>query len=555
MFFPAGGASGPLGLQRWSNGGFRQGVPGNTQRHMTRLRERDRRPVVTFFLVLAVITGIRLLLAGFCEPGVDEAHYVLFGRHLAWGYLDHPPLVALTARIGSLVADEALAARLVPILCSVLSLLVLRRLALELYDDERIALGAVLLLLLMPYEHLLMVALLPDATLNLFWCLTLLFFWKALHGKGWTWWLVTGACFGLALLSKYHAMLLPLCLFGYLLASDNYRHWLLRPQPWLALFVGLLLFVPNILWNMRHDWISYRFQFSRGGGEHFNLDRVFEILGVQAAVWSPFIFLLLLVVFLLTLLRWKNEKDAYLFWTSAPVFLFFYGAGMFNQVLPHWVAPGWWSGALLVSVVLCRAIQQDSPSSKIWRVAAWVAAITGFIMSALVYLALFFPLGRMVYKQVLQWTTLPAGISIHPELPVHYPDEKDLTNELFGWQEAADGISAVRNKLPRPARTFLFSDRFYTLGQLGVFLEPETVLVTLREQVDQYRLWHSPGSLKGWDGLYIDDNRFDADFNRYRSLFDWCAETGQFVTGKRGPYVVRKLQVFYCRGYNGRLVP
>jgi len=141
-----------------------------------------------FWLFLTGITAFRLLLANKFGLGVDESHYLLYSRHLAWGYFDHPPMVAFLAALTTLFGDSVFFARLGPILCSAASLILLRYLALALYRNERVALGAAILIHLMPYQHLLLVGLLPDAVLNVFWCgtlpvagfltsLTLIFLW------------------------------------------------------------------------------------------------------------------------------------------------------------------------------------------------------------------------------------------------------------------------------------------------------------------------------------------------------------------------------------------
>ena len=226
-----------------------------------------------FWLFLAGITAFRLLLADKFGLGVDESHYVLFSRRLAWGYFDHPPMVAFLAAGTTLAGNSVFFVRLGPIICSVLGVILMRYLALGLYRDERVAFWAAVLLNLMPYQHLLMVALLPDATLNFFWCGTLLTFWYALKNGKWPLWILAGLLFGGALLSKYHAVLLPLCLVGYLLTSSNHRFWLGRIQPYVAGLTGLAVFMPNILWNARHDWISYAYQLGRGSGDGLNFGK------------------------------------------------------------------------------------------------------------------------------------------------------------------------------------------------------------------------------------------------------------------------------------------
>ena len=87
-----------------------------------------------FWLFLAFITASRLLLADKFGLGVDESHYLLYSRHLAWGYFDHPPMVAFLAALTTLLGDSVFLVRLGPIVCSSVSLILLRYLLLYLLD-------------------------------------------------------------------------------------------------------------------------------------------------------------------------------------------------------------------------------------------------------------------------------------------------------------------------------------------------------------------------------------------------------------------------------------
>ena len=85
------------------------------------------------WLLLALVTAARLLLAGRFGLGVDESHYLLYSRRLAWGYFDHPPMVAFLAALTSQFGEGVFVVRLGPIFCSTVSLILLRLLALALY--------------------------------------------------------------------------------------------------------------------------------------------------------------------------------------------------------------------------------------------------------------------------------------------------------------------------------------------------------------------------------------------------------------------------------------
>ena len=70
---------------------------------------------IGFWSLLSLVTLVRLALADTMGLGVDESHYALYARHLDWGYVDHPPMVAWLAALGSLPADTPFFLRLLPI--------------------------------------------------------------------------------------------------------------------------------------------------------------------------------------------------------------------------------------------------------------------------------------------------------------------------------------------------------------------------------------------------------------------------------------------------------
>src|SRR6188768_2240898 len=70
----------------------------------------------TGLLILALV-GLRLVAAAFTPITFDEAYYWMWSKHLAGGYYDHPPMVAVVIRLGTLVAgDTEFGVRLVSIL-------------------------------------------------------------------------------------------------------------------------------------------------------------------------------------------------------------------------------------------------------------------------------------------------------------------------------------------------------------------------------------------------------------------------------------------------------
>ena len=507
-----------------------------------------------FYIFLTFITAIRLLLTDKFGLGVDESHYLMYSRHLAWGYFDHPPMVAFLAALTSLLGKSVFLVRLGPIVCSVISLILLRYLALALYRDERVGFWAALLIHLMPYQHLLLVGLLPDATLNIFWCGTLLSVWRAIQTGRWPMWILAGLLFGGALLSKYHAVLLALCLLGYFIASSGQRFWLKKLQPYVALLFGLIVFMPNILWNARHDWISYRYQLGQGSAESFDPTKFLIAIGGQLGAWSPIIFGVLLAVFVAVIRQPKrSEADRFAIWTSIPIFIFFGLAGLGSKVLPHWTSVGWWTGSIFVARVILQKIPRHSPAAKRWRRWSVAAAATGFAMTGLLYMVLFLPIVGPVYN----WAR-DVSLSLNRKFPAVAPLKPfesgfDISNELFGWQDVARQVETLRAQMPHPATTFVFGHRFHTTSQLAVYLNPATVATSLYHKFSQYRLWFKAEEYVGWDALFIvDRKRHQERAARYLPLFAKMEPQPTEILILRHDRPARKLKVYKYFGFKGK---
>ncbi len=506
-----------------------------------------------FWVLLAAATLLRLALAGRAGLGVDEAHYLVYSRYPAWGYFDHPPLVLLAALPLRLAGESPFTARLGPILLAAVTLIVWREWARKIYPPEAVWRGVVLLYLL-PLYHLLSLALMPDAILNLFWCLTLFLFCRALRGEGGGWWLAAGAAGGLAALSKYHGVLLAPCLAGYLICSKRHRRRFGQAGPYLAALAGAAVFLPNIIWNWRHQWISYRFQLGHGmgGGWSFTFNKFFAALGGQLGVASPIVFLIF-VASLIVLLRKKakSESDRLLLWTSLPVFGFFILAGSGGKILPHWTFPGWWAGALAAGGVLSARLA-DPRTARRWR--RWYRAGAGLalFMVAGMYIGMAFPILPPLYRGARA-----VSIRLHEIVPAVRPLEPfdhnlDITNDLYGWPEAAGQMEKIRAEMPRPERTFIFAHRPFTASQLAAELPLQTVVTTLHPRPDQYLLWFEAADHEGWDALFIDHDRYRRDYETYLPLFaGGNPEPIEFIA-RRGEQTAHVFRVYRYSGFRGR---
>jgi 4-amino-4-deoxy-L-arabinose transferase-like glycosyltransferase len=250
-----------------------------------------------WLLALAAVTALRLWLAAILPLAPDEAYYWVWSRGLQGGYLDHPPMVAVFIRAGTLLLGETpLGVRLLGPLSLALGSLLLARAAEDLFPGRRAGPWAAALLNATLLAGVGGIALTPDTPLLFFWTATI---WALarLHATGdGRWWLVAGALAGAALASKYTAALLGLGILVWLLADPAMRRWLLRWQPWAGGALALLAFAPVIAWNAAHGWASFAKQGGRAGdgdgGVGDALRYLGELIGGQVGLATPLVFVL-----------------------------------------------------------------------------------------------------------------------------------------------------------------------------------------------------------------------------------------------------------------------
>jgi len=146
--------------------------------------------------------------------------------------------------------------------CGLITMGYMYALARNLYDKST-AIRAVMLLAVLPFYFATGAVMTADAPLVAAWAATLYYMERALIADRRLAWLGMGIAFGLGMLSKYTLALLGLAALVFVIVDPASRRCLRRPHPYLAAALAFLLFLPVIIWNMRHNWISLSFQSSR----------------------------------------------------------------------------------------------------------------------------------------------------------------------------------------------------------------------------------------------------------------------------------------------------
>lgn len=199
-------------------------------------------------VILHVVTGNRY---GFQR---DELATLDDAKHLAWGYVAYPPVTPFFGRISLILFGTSLAgfrffAAIAQALAVVLSGLMARELGGG-RGAQLVAAAAALPFCLAAGTMMQYVSF--D---YLCWVLTAYFVLKLLKSEDPRWWLAIGAGVGFGMLSKYGMVFFAAAIAGSLLLTDS-RRYLKSKWLWYGVGVALLIFSPNLLWQVHNNFIS-----------------------------------------------------------------------------------------------------------------------------------------------------------------------------------------------------------------------------------------------------------------------------------------------------------
>jgi len=283
------------------------------------------------FTVFLAIWGIlNLLQARFTPLNNDEAYYWMYSKYLAWGYFDHPPMIALMIRIGYFFFHNELGVRLIVVLSQLLTLYVIWLLTDKDKREkkENILLFFMLVAILPVYNMYGFIAT-PDAPLLLFSAIFLLVYKRFLADETWQNVLFLGFSIAALMYSKYHSGLLII-----LIILSNPR--LLKSiKFYSAALLALILFFPHLFWQYSNGFPSFKYHLvERVSG--FNPMHVPEYLLSQFSFHNPLV--LIILVWIMIKVRSENLFDKALKYIVTGFFIFFFICSFRYRIEPQWTA-------------------------------------------------------------------------------------------------------------------------------------------------------------------------------------------------------------------------
>jgi 4-amino-4-deoxy-L-arabinose transferase-like glycosyltransferase len=451
----------------------------------------------TVLLLIAVATALRLALAAVTDLGLDEAYALSVSRQFQLSWFDHPPMVfwiagTMQALFGLGIAPLVL--RLPFIALSAISTWLLFRLT-ERHFGDGAGLWAALLFTLAPFFFLSAGSwVVPDGPLIFSmllaaWALGRIAKTEAPDAR-WRDWLIAGVALGLALLSKYHAIVFAAGVAAAFVLHPGLCRWSNRPQPYVAALVAALLFLPVLIWNAQNEWSSFAFQLGRSSHAPAAAE-LLRVFALEAIYLLPTTMLLLVAAIVWPVVSRRTSRASALFFLALglPILVIVLAQRFTNEeAYPHWAMPGWAMLMPLAGATLAELHDRRR------RTATVVAAVSLVQFAAVIAaVVLLFSAARLPNAEVDRfrleagsWDGLTAGLRENDALR-----DADFLVTLW-WSDAARVAEALR--VPQPALVFSsdargtawVADQRDFVGHDALIVTRARHTATMRDRLDGY---------------------------------------------------------------------
>ena len=399
-------------------------------------------------LLLHVFTSVRHY--GYFR---DELYYLDMARHLDWGYVDSPPLIAVYARIALWMGGSLAALRILPALAGTALVAISIFIARELGGGRYAQFLTGLCVLLCPgilWSDSLMTM---NAFEPLFWMGCILVVARILRtgeSRLWPWF---GLLAGLGLENKHSTLFFGFAVAVALLLTRHRREFL-KPWVWVALALAAALFLPNLIWQIHHHFPTLEdLENVRREGKNvvlgplaFIKQQIITTHPVLFLVWlSGLIWLLwekswrvlgLIFIAFFAIMELAHGKDYYVF----PIYPMVFAAGA--VAIERWLAArGTWLRAGVAAVIVLAPLP--------------TVPLSTWMLSPEHYLA---------YEQTIGFKPAKEEVNHAGLLPQPIADQ-------FGWPEMARQVADIYNSLPpeERAKTGILTGNYGEAGAIDQF--------------------------------------------------------------------------------------
>ena len=392
--------------------------------------------------VVIIWLAVNLISAFFFQLYSDEAYYVLFSNQLDFGYFDHPPMIALMIRIGSFIFKNELGVRLLSVLAVSIALFFTYKLANV--NKPILFLAAIFSILGL---NILGFMALPDSPLLLFTVLFFLVYKKFLQKENLHYSILLGLMMAAMLYSKYHGILII-----FFTVISNLK--LLKSKMfWVAALLGVLLFIPHLIWQYNHDFVSVSYHFFERSASHYKFSFTSEYLIGQILYYGPIS--VVFMVFAALKFRSSNLFEKALTWNLWGIIGFFLLSSLKGRVEVNWTLP-----MIIPLLIFFLKYSVEKPVFTRWF---YIFAIPIFIIISLMRIEIAYPVINL---------------------------KVDRLNDFRGQIEFGKEVIKKSKGLP------VIANSYQKAGLLSFYTNAFVPSINVNSRRNQFNIWHACDSLR-----------------------------------------------------------
>jgi hypothetical protein len=494
------------------------------------MARESARASIALLLSLA-LAKLLIQLAGINHYGFfrDELYYMACSEHLAWGYIDQPPLIALIAWFARHTFGQSLfAVRLLPALAGAAVVFLTGWVAREFGGGRFAQFLAALAMLFAPAYLAFDSFLSMNAFEPLFWVLCAWIAIRIVKGASPKWWLAFGAIAGLGLENKHTMLVFGFALVAGLLISGHGR--LFRSKwIWIGGAIAFAMFLPNLVWEAHNGWPqilvvrnAQEFKNVEIGPLRFFADQILFLQPIELPVW-------------LAGLVWffaapEGKRFRFLGWAYLIVMIIFivlHGKSYYAlPIYPILMASGGF------------ALEQTffGVQRRRWLASAYCSLIVIAGLVTLPFGVPLLPVDTFIrYSEILPYA---RGVKTERDPTVALPQ---LYGDMFGWENMATSVARVYYGLPPQEQSgcAILAGNYGEAGAIDYY-GPALRLPKAISGHNNYFLW-GPRNYSGECVIVFGENA-----DRYARLFGEAQLVGT-ITDEHAMPSEQGVHVYICR--------
>jgi hypothetical protein len=384
----------------------------------------SRADTLILLAIAAVVAALHIATNGRYDIHRDELQTMTDAWHMEWGFVAYPPFTPFVEHIAyALFGQSLIGLRLFSVVAQAAAVVVTGLTARELGGRRLAQITAALCVALSPLPMFEATEFQYSSFDYLWWTLTAYFIIRVLKTENPRWWIAIGATIGAGVMTKYTMVFFLAGIAGGLLLTPA-RRYLKSGWFWAGAALALAMCAPNLIWQARHDFISYHFL-------HFIHLR--DVRNGRAAGFLPNQFLLCTNVFTVPLwiagliAYFRNGRYRMLGWMYVVTFALFLVAKGRDYYL---------------AAAYPMLFAMGAATAETW--------LTSFKRSRRIRISAIFFTGLPAYGAYVSLVIVPWASS--GKLRDFALSKNGDLREEIGWQEFVTTLAIIRDTLPAEQR-------------------------------------------------------------------------------------------------------